>query len=427
MEVLILVILLFLFIILEMPVALALSFSSVIYLGITETVPVALIINRISGGLNSFVLLAMPLFILAGNLMNTSGVSSRIFNFCQVSVGHIKGGLGHVNVLTSVIFSGMSGVAQADAAGLGLIEINEMKKRGYTPEFSAAITAASAIIGPIIPPSVIMVIYGVLTNTSIPELFLAGFIPGVLMSISLMITISILAAKGKIIGECTEKVSFRIWLKSFMDALPSLLAPFILITGMLTGFATPTELGALTSIYAIILGIVYKDISIEGVKKALLDTVYACGTLVFIIAAATPFSGILAIENVPQMLGEAIMGITTNPIVFLLIVNVILLFLGAIMDTTAIMLITMPILAPIATSFGIDLVHFGLIVIINLLLGTLTPPFGILLFIMMDIANISYKKLIKALVPFYICLFFFLLIITFIPQLSLFLPRLFFK
>lgn len=406
----------------EMPIAFALPASALLYLLITDSVPTMLVVQRVASGLESYVLLAIPLFILAGNLFNSAGIATRIFDFAVACVGHIRGSLGHVNIVASVIFSGMSGVAQADAAGLGAVEVREMKRRGFTPEFSAAITAVSSIIGPIIPPSGIMIIYAVLADVSVPDLFLAGVVPGVAMSGFLMAVVYWLAKTDRIVAPVLPQQSPKEISLVFWRALPALAAPVFLIAGILTGFATPTQLGALTAVYAIILGFATRELTFEFLWDSIKETVVTCGVLVFIIAAATPFSAILALEGVPQQLAELLLSISENPLVVLLIVNIALLIFGMVMDTTAILLVAVPVLVPVLKTLGIDPVHFGIIMVINLLIGTLTPPFGILLFVMTEVAKVEYKPLLRQTAPFYIPLFVFLIVVTYWPALSLSLP-----
>lgn len=406
----------------EMPIAFALPASALIYLFIADTVPAMLVVQRVASGLESYILLAIPLFILAGNLFNSAGIAARIFAFAIACVGHIRGSLGHVNVFASVIFSGMSGVAQADAAGLGAVEVREMKRYGFTAEFSAAITAVSSIIGPIIPPSGIIIIYAVLADVSVPDLFLAGVVPGVLMSFCLMGVVYWLASTNRIVAPVVPRktpteIAFVFW-----QALPALVAPVFLIGGILTGFATPTQLGALTAVYAVILGFATRELSLVELWKAIKETVVTCGVLVFIIAAATPFSAILALEGVPQQLAAFLLSISDDPLVVLLIINIALLVFGTVMDTTAILLVAVPVLVPVIKILGIDPVHFGIVMIVNLLIGTLTPPFGILLFVMTEVAKVEYRALLKQVLPFYIPLFVFLLVVTYLPSLSLGLP-----
>ena len=410
-------------VIIEVPIAFALPAAALAYLLIIDTIPLMLVVQRIASGLESYVLLAIPLFIFAGNLFNTAGIARRIFDFAAALVGHIRGSLGHVNVIASVIFSGMSGVAQADAAGLGAVEVREMKRRGFTAEFSAAITAVSSIIGPIIPPSGIIIIYAVLADVSVPDLFLAGIVPGIIMSIVLMGVVYWLATTNRIVAPVIPRRPIPEIGIAFIRAAPALFAPVFLIGGILTGLATPTQLGALTAVYAIILGVCTRDLTLKAFQKAVRDTVSTCGVLVFIIAAATPFSAIMAMEGIPQQMANLLLSISENPIVILLIVNIALLIFGCVMDTTAILLISVPVLVPAMASLGIDPVHFGLVMVVNLLIGTLTPPFGILIFVMMEVAKVNYGALLKALIPFYLPLVLFLAVLTYWPELSLTLPN----
>ena len=410
-------------VIIEVPIAFALPAAALSYLLIIDTIPLMLVVQRIASGLESYVLLAIPLFIFAGNLFNTAGIARRIFDFATALVGHIRGSLGHVNVIASVIFSGMSGVAQADAAGLGAVEVREMKRRGFTAEFSAAITAVSSIIGPIIPPSGIIIIYAVLADVSVPDLFLAGIVPGIIMSIVLMGVVYWLATTKRIVAPVIPRRPIPEIGVAFFRAAPALFAPVFLIGGILTGLATPTQLGALTAVYAIILGVCTRDLTLKALQKAIRDTVSTCGVLVFIIAAATPFSAIMAMEGIPQQMANLLLSISENPIVILLIVNIALLIFGCVMDTTAILLISVPVLVPAMESLGIDPVHFGLVMVVNLLIGTLTPPFGILIFVMMEVAKVDYGALLRALIPFYLPLILFLAVLTYWPELSLTLPN----
>ena len=409
-----------------MPIVFALPTSALMYLIITDSFPPMLVVQRVASGLESYVLLAIPLFIFAGNLFNAAGISTRIFDFAAACVGHIRGSLAHVNIFASVIFSGMSGVAQADAAGLGAVEVREMKKRGFSPEFSAAITAVSSIIGPIIPPSGIMIIYAVLADVSVPDLFLAGIVPGILMALFLMIFVYWLAKTDRIEAPLVPRKGLSEIGFAFWRALPALAAPVFLISGILLGFATPTQLGALTVIYAIFLGIITGELKLSYFWKSTKETIVTCGALVFIIAAATPFSAILALEGIPQQLAAVLLSISDNPLVILLLVNIALLIFGMVMDTTAILLVAVPVLVPALKTLGIDPIHFGIVMVINLLIGTLTPPFGVLIFVMTEVAKVKYRPLLSQIAPFYLPLIIFLIIVTYFPSLSLSLPALVF-
>jgi len=326
-----------------------------------------------------------------------------------------------------MIFAGMSGVAQADAAGLGVVEVNAMRKEGFDPAVAAAISAASSIIGPIIPPSVIMVVYGVMVQVSVAEMFLAGFLPGILMGVSLMVTIYWLVRTGRIVAPPIVPMSYPRLGRTFVRAVPALAAPILLTVGLLAGVATPTELGALTVVYAAALGFLQRELSLRDVVDALRETLVTCGVLVFIIACAVPFGWIVATSQAPMKLAQFMMSISDNKYVILAILNIALLIIGCLMETTAILLIATPTLFPLILALGIDPVHFGIILIVNLLIGTLTPPFGVILFIMMDIAKISLAQMSRAVLPFYIPLFVTLLVVTYWADFVLAVPRLFGK
>ena len=411
----------------EMPVAFAMGLASIATIVFTQPIPLSLVVQRLGTGLDSFVLIAIPLFVLAGHLLNRAGIADRIFDFADAMIGHIRGGLGHVNVVASMIFAGMSGVAQADAAGLGVVEVNAMRKEGFDPAFAAAVSAASAIIGPIIPPSVIMVVYAVMVQVSVADLFLAGFLPGILMGCALMVTIYWLVRTGQVVAPPTKPMSYPRLGRTFVRALPALAAPILLTVGLLAGVATPTELGALTVVYAAGLGFAQRELSRRDLVEAARETLVTCGVLVFIIACAVPFGWLVATSQAPMKLAAFVMSISDNKYVILAMINVALLAVGCFMETTAILLIATPTLFPLIVALGIDPVHFGIILIVNLLIGTLTPPFGVILFIMMDIAKISLAQISRAVLPFYIPLFFTLLVITYWPDFVLLVPRFFGK
>jgi len=414
-------------VVLQVPVAFAMALSSVTTIVFSQPVPLSIIVQRMGTGLDSFVLIAIPLFVLAGHLLNRAGIAARIFDFADALVGHIRGGLAHVNVLASMIFSGMSGVAQADAAGLGVVEVKAMRKVGFDPAFAAAVSAASAIIGPIIPPSVIMVVYAVMVQVSVKDLFLAGFLPGILMGGALMVTSYWLVRTGRVVAPPPNRMSFPRLGKTFVRALPALAAPILLTAGLLAGVATPTELGALTVVYAVGLGFVQRELTMRDVFEASRETLITCGVLVFIIACAVPFGWIVATSQAPMKLAAFMMSISDNKFVILAIINIGLLVIGGFMETTAILLIATPTLFPLIVALGVDPVHFGIILIVNLLIGTLTPPFGVILFIMMDIAKINLAQISRAVLPFYVPLFFTLLVITYWADFVLAVPRFFGK
>ncbi|MEA5027916.1 TRAP transporter, DctM subunit [Sphaerochaeta associata] len=419
------VIFIFVAIFLEVPVAFSFIAGTVAYLIMGQTFPITVVAGRLGPGLDSFPLLALPLFVFAGNLLGGSGIAKRIFSFANSSVGHIPGGLGHVNVLSSIVFAGMSGVAMADAAGLGKIEMEEMERHGYPIPFSAAITAASATIGPIIPPSGQMVIIAVLANIALDKLFLAGFIPGLMLGGFLMITIYIMVKSGYVKVAVLPKEPISVRFSNFLKAAPALAIPVLLIVGLITGVATPTELGALTCLFAIILGFIYKDLTLRSFLDCALESAKTTGVLGVLLLVASPFTWLMGVGNVGLQLQAFMLDVTTNPIVFLLIANVVLLIAGMFMETTVVVLIAAPILFPIAASYGIDSIHFAMVMLINLLMGTLTPPFGSLLFVMMNQTKLTLAQMFKAVAPFYFPYLAFLVLITMVPSITTFVPRLF--
>ena len=414
-------------VVLQIPVAFAMGLSSLAVIGFTQPVPLTIVVQRIGSGLDSFVLLAIPLFVLSGHLLNRGGIADRIFEFAAAMVGHIRGGLAHVNVVASMIFAGMSGVAQADAAGLGVVEVNAMKKEGFDGAFAAAVSASSAIIGPIIPPSVIMVVYAVMVQASVADLFLAGFLPGILMGLTLMVMIYWLVSTGRTPSPKPVPFSAKRLGTTFLRALPALMAPVLLTAGLLLGVATPTELGAVTAIYAAILGVAYKELNYSGLIEAARETLMTCGIMAFIIACAVPFGWVVATSQAPMKLAAFMMEFSDSKWVILAVINIGLLLIGCFMETTAILLIATPTLFPLIVALGVDPVHFGIILVVNLLIGTLTPPFGVILFIMMDIAKISLGQMVRAVIPFYIPLFITLMVVTYWEGFVLFIPRLFGK
>ncbi|MCS7232663.1 MAG: TRAP transporter large permease [Synergistetes bacterium] len=409
---------------LGVPVAVSMGITAVgffVYLG--ETHVLTMIAQRMYAATTGFTLLAIPFFILAGNLMNTGGMTTRIFRFANALVGHVKGGLGHVNVLASLIFSGMSGSAVADAAGLGLVEIKAMDEAGYDRPFSAAVTAASSTIGPVVPPSIPFVIYGSLTNTSVGKLFLAGFIPGFMMAIAMMIAVYITAKirnypKG-------ERASPReIW-ESFKGASLALIMPVIIIGGILSGLFTPTEAAMVACVYALFLGIVvYKEISIKDIPRILWETTVHSVRVMFIIATAGFFGWLMIHQRIPDAVINALTSMVSTPTGLLLVIIAVLLVLGCFLEGIAVLVITIPIFMPLIARYNIDFVHFGVIMILCSMIGLVTPPVGMSLYAVASISGVDIWTLSKELLPYIIGIFIVTLIMALWPGLALFLPNL---
>ena len=445
------------------PVAIAMAGSSLIYILATGIAPDFVIIHRMFAGLDSFPLLAVPFFILAGNLMNSAGITNRIYNFALGLVGWMRGGLGHVNVVGSVIFSGMSGTAVADAAGLGTIEIKAMREHGYDVEFAVGITAASATLGPIIPPSLPFVVYGMMANVSIGKLFLAGIVPGMVMALLMMATVSLYAHRNKwggdvpfhwprilgVFGELAIVAGFplAIWLAveagispriavvsgfalllaadrvfRFAAVLP-LMTPVLLIGGMTSGLFTATEGAIAACVWAIFLGTVwYRTLSGGMVIKASMETVELTATVLFIVSAASVFGWVLAVSRTTEMIAGWVLAFTSDPAMFLLLANALMLFVGCFLEPTAAITILTPILLPIVLKLGIDPVHFGLVMVLNLMIGLLHPPMGLVLFVLARVANLSFQRT-TAILPWLVPLLLSLALITYVPAISLWLPR----
>jgi tripartite ATP-independent transporter DctM subunit len=379
--------------------------------------------QRLIGGIDSFPLLAVPLFILAGLMMNASGVSDRIYNFAKALVGHYTGGLGHVNVMGSLIFSGMSGSAIADAGGLGVLEINQMKKEGYPEDFAGALTCASCIIGPLVPPSIPMVIYGVIASTSVGALFLAGIVPGLLTAVALMIYVYFWAKKRNF-PRNRKATAAELW-RATRKAFFPLLAPVIIMGGIFGGIFTPTEAAAVAAAYSLLLGLViYRTLSPRALPAIFREAVNISAVVGFIVACASLFGWVLAREQVPQQIATLFLSFSRDPWVLLLIINGLLLVLGCFMEGMAIMILMVPVLLPVTTAVGIDPVHFGVVVVMNLMIGILTPPFGVALFTVAKVANIPFAVLARAILPFIPLLIVVQIIVTFWPDLVLYLPRL---
>jgi len=405
-----------------MPIIFAFGVGSLIY-ALFAHLNLVIIAQRIFVIMDNFTLLCIPLFLFAANLMNGGGTTKKILNLSNSLVGHIRGGLGHVNVVSSMLFAGISGSAAADASGLGSLEIEMMDKAGYNRNFSAAITLASSTIGPIIPPSIIMVIYGITANVSIGGLFLGGIIPGVLMGIMLMLMVYIISRNKNF--PVSKKASLNEIFHNLFIAIPSLLVGLIIVGGILGGIFTPSEAGAVAAVYAFILGVfVYKEIKFKDLKRIILDTAISSAMIMIIVGISGLFSWILAMEQVPQSIVNYVFSLTSNKMVILLLLNCMILILGCFLDATPIILIVVPVLLPLLQKVGIDLLHFGVIISLNTMIGLITPPVGVCLYAVSSVAKIPVEKIIKPLIPFFIMLVIALLIVTYVPSLVLFLPNL---
>jgi len=417
-------ILIFLFLV-GMPVAFALGITGFALLKMLwgGSVNPGIIAQRMLYGVNNFVILAIPFFLLAGKLMNTSGITNRIFHFANLLVGHLRGGLGQVNVIASMIFSGMSGLAAADTAGLGMVEIKAMNDAGYDRDFSCAITGASATIGPIVPPSVPLVMYGILANVSVGRLLIGGIIPGVFVGLSLMVMVAFYARKRGF--PQNQKAQFGELWHAFKRAIGPIMTPVILVGGILSGIFTPTEAAAVAALYAFILGVfIYRELSLADLWRILKETARETATITFIIACAMFYGWVLIRSRTPIVLLDLFADISTNPLVVLFILNGFLLLIGCFMETIAALSILVPILTPLIVKLGIDPLHFGMVMVLNLMIGLLTPPFGINLFILNKVSGVSSLRIARACLPFFVPLLVVLVFITVFPSIVTILPDL---
>jgi len=404
------------------PVFIALSGSALIYTHFIGNIPDFVILHRMVGGIDSFPLLAVPFFIWAGNLMNSAGITNRIYDFAVAAAGWMRGGLGHVNIIGSVIFSGMSGTAIADAAGLGTIEIKAMTDHGYDKEFSVGVTAASATLGPIIPPSLPFVIYGMMANVSIGALFLGGVIPGLVMTVFMMLYVTYYARKHGIGSD--QVFRWKTLGVTFIAALPALMTPVIILGGMVFGWFTPTEAAVAACAWALMLGLLlYRSLSWKQLYKVTMDTIETTAAILLIVGAASLFGWVLTTTRVTEQLTESLLSFTDNQYVILLLINLLLLVVGCFLETIAAISILVPVLLPIIQKVGIDPIHFGLVMTLNLMIGLLHPPLGMVLFVLARIAKLSLERTTMAILPWLIPLLFSLIAITLIPELTLWLPR----
>ena len=417
----------FVFLVLGMPVAWVLLVSSFLYVFVKGAILPSVIPQRIIVMLDSFVLCAVPFFLLTAEVMNSGKITDRIFNFANAIVGHIKGGLAHVNIIASVIFAGMSGSMLADIMGLGEIEVKAMLDAGYDRKFTAAVTAASAIVGPIIPPSVVLVIYGYLGEVSISRLLIGGLIPGLIIAAYQLILVTIIAHRRDY-PVSQERFEFKRAYNGFKSTLLALLAPLIIVLGITTGIFTPTEAAVVASVYASIIAIfIYKSInSIDDFFQCLKTTTLSTSRVMLICALAAVFGWILTWERIPQKIIEFVISSNLSPSQFLLVFNIIIIFFGCFIEGTALIIMITPMVMPLIHSLGIDPIHFGVMFIFNVMIGLLTPPFGLGLFAVSSIAKVDIYELTIELIPFSIVLLLALITITVFPTTVLFLPNLLF-
>jgi tripartite ATP-independent transporter DctM subunit len=417
----------FLLLVIGLPVAWALAGGALLYFAfLQERVPELVVVHRMVSGVNSFPLLAIPFFILAGALMNAAGITDRIFDFARALVGWMRGGLGHVNVAASVFFAGMSGAAVADAGGLGMVEIKAMRNAGYDPGFAVGVTAASSTIGPIIPPSLPLVIYGVVASASIGQLFAAGLIPGFLMAGALMIMVAFYARRRNYPRD--ERLMLSVIWFTFRRAFLSLMTPVLIIGGILFGVFTPTEAAVIAAAYALFLGtVVYRTLTPRRLLHVSMETIETTAIVLMIVAAASIFAWILNSLRIPQQFAGLILSMTENEILILLLINAVILVVGLFMETIAAITILVPVLLPIALQVGMDPIQFGIVLVLNLMIGLLTPPVGMVLYVLSRVSGVPFERCAVATLPFMIPLLVVLMLVTFVPALSMWLPSMLYR
>ena len=427
MESLLPVLVLFILFFMNIPVAFALMGSSLFYfMFINNSMPMEMVIQQFVTSVESFPYLAVPFFIMVGSVMNHSGISGALMDFADVLVGHTKGGLAQVNVLLSALMGGISGSANADAAMQSKILVPEMVKKGFSKPFSAAITAASSAISPVIPPGTNLILYALIANVAVGDMFLAAYMPGILMAIMLMITVHIIALKRNYTPSRERIANVGEIFRQFLKSIWALFIPFGIIMGMRFGVFTPTEAGAVAVVFSVIVGFfVYKELKPSHLPMIFMDTVKGTGAVMSIIASAKVFGYYLTLEQIPQIITEFLMNMTDSPIVLLLVINALLLFIGMFLEGGAALVILAPLLVPAVVSFGIDPLHFGMIFIVNIMIGGLTPPFGSMMFTVCSIVNVKLEDFIKEVWPFIVALLVVLLLVTYSEGIALFTFNLF--
>lgn len=425
-EVLILVLSFLIFLSLRVPIAWAIGLAGLFTLLVSMPFlpSVTTMAQRMATSLDSFTLTAIPFFILAGQIMNRGGIAVRLINFAKAIVGPLPGGLAFVNIISCMLFGAISGSAVAAASAIGGFMNPMMEKEGYSKPFSAAINITSATTGLIIPPSNVLIVYSLASGgVSIAALFIAGYIPGILLGVALMVVAAVYSILKKY---PTDKlVSVKEFLKRFVAAFPSLMLLVVVIGGIVAGIFTATEASAIAVVYTFVLGFVYKEISVKDIAPILLETTKTSAIVLLLVATSIAMSWVMSYENIPQEISNALLGISDNPIVILILINLILLFVGVFMDMTPAVLIFTPIFLPIVTSLGMDPIHFGIIMILNLCIGLCTPPVGSVLFVGCSVAQLKIQQVIKPLIPLFIAMIIVLMIITYFPSITLWLPELF--
>lgn len=406
-------------------IAMALGLSCAAAIVFFSNISPIVMVQRMVVGVDSFVLLAIPLFVLSGRLMNEGGITDKIFLFARALVGHMKGGLAHANIVGSLIFAGMTGSAVADAAGMGAIEIKAMKDQGYNEEFAASMTIASSIIGPIIPPSIPMVLYGALAEVSVGRLFLGGIVPGLLVALSLMVMVAVIGQRKNFPKD--PRVSLAVFIRRFWDAFIPGLTPVIIVGGIVGGIFTPTEAAAVAAVYALAISmLIYRSIRFRDLPGILVETMVTTAVVTFIISNASIFSYLLILGDISEAVVNGLTAITSSKYVMLLLLNIILLFFGAVMEAGVALILLVPILLPVLKIMDIDLIHFGVVLTVNLMIGVATPPVGVCLFVVSHITGIRVERLMRAILPYIVPPVIVLFLITYIPSLVTFIPNLMF-
>lgn len=418
MSIAVLVLFICLLLVLRVPVGISLLLPSLLYLAWEPDVGMGIAVQQLMSGADTFALLAVPMFILLGSLANTGGITDRIFDFCSAMLSRVRGGLGYVNIATSFGFSWISGAAISDAAAMGKIQVPQMVKRGYSPSFSLGLTASSSLIAPMMPPSIPSIIYAVTAGVSVSSLFIVGLIPAALLALLLALYVYVVARRsgpphdhdGEAQGE-QRRISL------FLKALPVLGAPVVVLGGIVGGVFTPTEASSAGVLYIFCLGLMYRSMTWSGIKTALTDAASTTASIMFIVVSASLFGWVMARERVPEALGEILLAFTTSPVVFMLLVLLFLLAIGSVLEPTAAILITVPVLAPMAPLFEVDPVHIGVVVVFTLMVGLITPPVGLVLFVLSGVSNYSVGQVMKGVAPLYVVMLAVLLSIAFIPLL----------